>query len=100
MRRVGDVEIDAGDISITAAILMSLIEEVATVVEAGNRATGIVIENEIQVLIRLGFRGLDRLWRKIVEKTESRDRTGWVLDRSVSVDYNLQGNFGATTVAG
>lgn len=50
---VGDIEVDASDIYEVVAILVPLEEEVTAVIVFDRGTTGIVIKNEISVLVRL-----------------------------------------------
>src|SRR5262249_10827256 len=50
------VEIDACDVGLTAAVLVSLEEEVPSIVEGGARAAGVMIKHEVGILIWLGAR--------------------------------------------
>src|SRR5262245_10983049 len=50
VRRIGDIEIDPCDIGEVSAILVALIEEIATIIEARGRTTGILRKAQIEIL--------------------------------------------------
>ena len=66
-----NIQIDARNVRQIAAILMALKEKVAAVVEPSSWPTGISPEDEIQVLIRLSFRG-------VTQQPKIGDDAGWV----------------------
>lgn len=79
-----NVEIDAGDISQVAGIFMPLIKEVPAVIESRYWSSWVAVENEIEVLVRLGG-GI------VTESSEFGDHAGGILQRVGTPDDGTPG---------
>ena len=68
--RIRDIEIDARDVREITGVLVSLEEEMPSVIVTGRRSPGIVIEHEIGVLVRFRSRT-----GRVTQKPEAADDT-------------------------
>src|SRR5262244_124850 len=65
-------------------------KEMAAIIETCARTSWVIFEDQVGILIRLGFGSLDRLRRKIIQESVVRDYARGIFQSHLSLRQNLK----------